>query len=496
MTATTSKPSLGKQFIKNSFWSLLQNGGNEVTSFLVFLVLARLLTPAIFGLVALAGVYLMVMQVFIDQGLHTAIIQRLELEEAHLSTAFWMNLGMALAWVLLSLVAARQIAELFGNPELAPIVQVLSVNFMLAALCMVPLALLKRQLRYKEVAVSNVVSNVFGGILGILMAYRGWGCWSLVGQQIFGYVILTGLLWSLGGWRPRFFFSGRHFRDLFSFGIHIGGVGLLGVASSRSDQYLIGRFLGTEVLGIYAVASRVLTLLYRILVGSFGDVSNSVFSKLQNEPARLAAAYGRCLRFLCVLAFPGYLFFMLMAGDIFFVFFGAKWQACVPLVRVLTLTGLLATASGVNPSIMRAVGRPDILLVWQLIALVLNIVIFFVALPYGVLGVVYGLTARAYVMAPFEFLIIRRLLPIRLRELLLDNTPTLLASLLMGGLVWLPLHFHWMIGQPWLRLPCGMLLAGMLYAFFLRILAPSMFGEVWETLGRLRGRSGTDDAGT
>jgi O-antigen/teichoic acid export membrane protein len=190
-------------------------------SALVFLVLARLVDPSAFGLVALAAVYVLTTQTISDQGLATALIQRDSIEDAHKDSAFWANLTVGLLLALLTFVLADPISRLYGEPRLAPILRWFAISPVLAALSIVQQALLSRSLRFRELALRQLVGALAGGATGIAMAYAGMGVWALVAQHITNQTVSVIVLWSVTSWRPRFAFSWRHFRELFNFGFNV-----------------------------------------------------------------------------------------------------------------------------------------------------------------------------------------------------------------------------------------------------------------------------------
>jgi O-antigen/teichoic acid export membrane protein len=176
--------SLRQQFIKGIIWSAIQNWGTQGISFLVFLLLARLLKPEAFGLVSLAEVFLAFVRIFLDQGFSAAIVQRKELEPEHLNTAFWINLGISLLLTLFGIAFADTVATFFKQPELIPIIRWMSLSFFLSAFSQIQSAILQRKFRFKALATRCLIGAFIGGIVGIAMAFFGYGVWSLVGQQL------------------------------------------------------------------------------------------------------------------------------------------------------------------------------------------------------------------------------------------------------------------------------------------------------------------------
>ena len=298
---------LQQEAVRGAMWSALEKWGAQLVSTAIFLLLARLLGAEAFGLIALANVFLAFMQIFLDQGFAQAIVQKDKLETEHLDTAFWTSVLMGALFVLLIFAGSGFVADFYKEPDLALIVRWMSVSFLFSGLSSVQSAILQRNMQFKIFAVRSLVATVTCGIAGIGAALMGFGVWSLVVKEIvFGS---TGalLLWSTSGWRPGFRFSPEHFKELFSFGINIIGFNFLDFFNRRSDDLLIGYFLGTVALGYYSVAYRLLLIMIKLLTNVTIQVALPTFSKLQKEPDRMRAAFYKVTRYTSLVSFPAFL---------------------------------------------------------------------------------------------------------------------------------------------------------------------------------------------
>ncbi|NJN87778.1 MAG: oligosaccharide flippase family protein, partial [Leptolyngbyaceae cyanobacterium SL_7_1] len=204
--------SIKQKAIKGVAWSAIQNWGSQVGSLLVFFLLARLLTPEAFGLVALANVFLLFMQLLLEQGFSQAIIQREDLEPEHLNTAFWLTLVSGTLLAGIGIFSASWIAELFGQAALTPIIRWVSPLLIIIALARVQQASLERKFNYKAIAARKILATFMGGAVGVLMAFLGFGVWSLVAQQFVFESVGAITLWVCSDWRPGLTVSMRHFR--------------------------------------------------------------------------------------------------------------------------------------------------------------------------------------------------------------------------------------------------------------------------------------------
>ncbi len=307
-------------------WTVVHTWGGQALSLIVFVILARLLTPDAFGLVALAAVFVALAQLVVDQGLGDALVQRPEITPSHVDTAFWVAIATGALLTVAAFLLSYPIGLAVGQPDLVPILQVLAVTFILSALTSIPIALLTRALAFRLLAIRAIVAIVAGGIVGVALALMGAGVWALVAQQVAAAVVSVVLLWAVIDWRPRLHASRREFRELFAFGIRVVGSDILGFVSRNADNFLIGVFLGTVPLGIYAVGYRILDTSQRLLINAARKITFPAFSRLQHDPERMRRAYLRATRAASVLIIPGYVGLALVAPELVITLFGSTWR--------------------------------------------------------------------------------------------------------------------------------------------------------------------------
>ena len=268
--------------VLSALWAAGESWSLRGVSLLVFLVLARLVDPAAFGLVALAAVYVTTVQALSDQGLATALIQRENLEEAHKDSAFWANLALA------TLALAWPAAAFYSEPRLAVILRWYALWPLLGSLSVVQQALLRRAMRFRELALRQLAGAIAGGIVGIAMAYAGMGVWALVAQQLVNQAVALAVLWSIAEWRPRFAFSHRHFRDLFGFGFNVLAANMMRAIGFQADRLVLGFFLGATELGYYSIAQRLLAIVTDFVAGSAERIVVPLFSRIQGDRERVS----------------------------------------------------------------------------------------------------------------------------------------------------------------------------------------------------------------
>ena len=395
---------LEKRVARGLTWTLVDTWGSQVLGLVVFAVLTRLLSPEDFGLVALAAVFVALGQVFIDAGLGDAVIQRASLTRRQINTAFvsavLIGSGLCLATILL----APFIARILGDDRLTPILQALSLIFIVIAFNSIQVGILRREMNFRGLALRRLVATGLGGMVGIAMALNGYGAWSLVGQQLSAAFISVLVLWRASPWRPGLSFSAADFRSLFGFGANVVASDLLGFVSRNSDNLLIGVFLGPVALGFYAVAYRILDTSQTILVSAARRLVFPAFSRLQHDFGRVRRAYLRLSRTSGTLTLPGYIGLALVAPQAIVVLFGQKWEPSGTTAAILFLIGPALTIQAFSGAVWNAVGHPEVTLRFRLIATVTNVVGFIIAVAYfqNIVAVAAAYTIRGYALLPLN----------------------------------------------------------------------------------------------
>lgn len=422
---------LENKAVKGLFWSFLEKWGGQLISTSVFLLLARLLGPEAFGLAALASVFISFMSAFVNQGYVPAIVQKDKLTPSHLDTAFWSSLSIGFAIYSGTFLFSGLIARLFAEPDLQPIIKWLALIFPIIAFESVQTAILQRNFDFKKLALRSLLATFVSGVAGVIMAFLGFGVWSLVVQQLTNRVMNVLVLWRTSSWRPSWNFSVADFKELFSFGINVMGVNILKFFNQRSDDFLIGMFLGTTALGYYTIAYRLLRLMVNVLTNTTVSVALPAFSRIQNEPDRLRKAFYKVTRLTSFISFPAFFGVVILAPEFVSVFFGDQWIQSIPVMRVLALVGILQSVSYFNGTVMMAKGKPDWRLKINFLNALLNVLGFVIAVKFGIVAVAIAVVVSNYLVMPIHLLAIRKLIKIDLTAYFRQYFTALLASGIM-----------------------------------------------------------------
>ncbi len=443
---TRSQEHLGVRARRAAVWALLDKGVSRTLTMVVFLILARLLTPRDFGLVALALVVRSFLAVFIDQGFTAAIVQRPDLPRRTLDTAFWTAIATGSFLALLMFAFAPWIAgEILGDDAVAPLVRVLAFSLLLTALSSTQSALLARQLAYRELAVRHVVAQLLAGAVAIVAAFLGAGAWALVIQTIVQGAVGAIILWHLSSWRPAFRFHMPSFRLLALFGVSMVGIDILFVVQQQADNFLVGRSLGVAALGIYALAFRFYFVVVDITMSSISGVALSTFARVQHDPETAGRMYVTGSRLTTLVALPFFVGMAMVAPQLIPVLVGDGWAPAAPVLRALCASGLILCLSYLDRNLMVALGRPRLALLVTAVGVGLRVVGYLIGVQFGVVGVALGLSVTSILFWPVRLLILRGLTGFSLVRYARRLAPAMLAAAVMAATL-VPLRS--VLGEP------------------------------------------------
>lgn len=475
--------SLRKEATRGVAWSALERWGSQLLGLAIFTVLARQLEPAAFGLVALTGVMMEYVRVFVDQGFSEAVIQRTQLDREHLDTAFWTGLATGALLAAAVALGAGPLAVILGQPELAPVIRWLSLGLFISGLSSTQQALLQRRLAFRQLAARSFVAQLASGALAIWMAFAGYGVWALVGHSLGEAVFGVVTLWSVSGWRPGLAVRWHAFRDLFLFGVNIVGFKLLNLTSQRIDHLLIGSLLGPAALGFYGAAWRIFHAMTKLLTSVMNRVAFPVFSRLQEDPERLRRAFYEATQLTSLVTFPAFFGLAALADDVLPFAFGPKWVDSVPVMQVLAFVGILQSLTHFNGSLIKGAGKPA----WRLgiasVQAAVNVAAVWFGVRYGITGVAVAITLAGFALYPLGFFAVRRLTRIEpLRYARQFVAPLLASALCVAVALGVRAAALDLPAAPRIALAAGAGAAA--YALGLRLVAP----ELWRRAhGLLRG---------
>lgn len=457
---------LKRQALGGAAWSVARFGGEQVFRFIVFVFLARLLTPSDFGLFALSLVFVDVGRILAFAGMSEAVIRSEQADDELADTLFWLSLGrtfvVSMALVLLSL----PLAAVLKQPMTAPVIMSLAACLMFEPLTQVHSARATRAFKNKALTGIALFCNFASGGAAVVAAMNGLGIWSFVISQVVYGVLVTGLIWSIFPWAPRLSgFSRRRLSEIGRFSGNMVFAQLVYVSVARTQDFVTGRFLGPASLGQLRVAGRVFEVINQALVTPLAAVALPTLSRLQDNDRGFRNAFSRMAALSSVVVCPASLGFAAVAPDALPLLFGPQWVEAIPLVRVIALGAPVAVIGAFAGPTLVALGRSDTMVRFALLQLVTVAAISLSAVQFGLLALAVANVARAYLTMPIQLWMFSKATGMKGWEVTRNVVPPIIGSVIMAGVLMAAApSIHAWIESPILRLcvmvPMGVMIYG------------------------------------
>lgn len=374
-------------------WSSFEKLSYQGLQFIFSIILARLLSPEDYGLVAMPLIFLQIAQVFIDSGFSNAIIRKPDLKEEDLSTAFYFNIGVGVISYVILFTCSPLIANFYNTPQLSSILKVTALATLFTPLCAVQQAILTIKLNFRKQALITLIAQLVTGIVGIGMAYSGYGVWSLVISQAVASLIRTVLLWCMSGWYPKTGWSKESFNYLWGFGNKLLGVGLIDCLYQNIYTLVIGKFYTKAELGLYTRGHGLAHLPTNIYNSVIKRVTFPVLSSVQDDDERMMLIFRKVYSTTSFVIFPLMLSMAGMAKPLVSVLLSEKWLGMVPYFQILCLAMMWIPMDSLNLNLLTIKGRTDLFLKLEILKKSIGAVILLITLSHGVSSLCWGYAA-------------------------------------------------------------------------------------------------------
>lgn len=473
-------------------WVASEEVASQVLFFGVSLVLARLVVPEAHGTVALLSLFTGVAAIFVDGGLSAALVQRKEITRIDESTVFWFSLGTGLLIAVALAVGAPWIASFYGVAVIIPIAHLYALQIVIGALGSVHYALFQRNLDFRTPFKIRLASYLLSSLVGIFLAWRGYGIWALVAHGM-GVTVLGALLtWTLSPWRPLFCFRWESFRKLFSFGGYLFLTNLLGMICSRFHTIIIGKLFGVRELGIYNRADATKQLPSAALAGSINRIAFPLFSRAAGDPQRVRRGFKIAIRGVMFLNVPMMIGIACVAEPLIVTLFGAGWAEAAPLLEILALAGILWPLHVMNLNVLKAMGHSGKIFKMELVNKFVEVGLIVAGSRFGLPGMAWGVALSSVVTFVFNAYYNGMHLDYGAVKQALDIAPSALCAAAMGGIV---LAFEGLLALPApLELVTLAALGGVVYVSFVFLFripeALQAVAMIRRLLNRQRGSAG------
>ena len=385
---------LGGDAVRATVWALVQNVGGRALSFVVFILLARLLDADSFGTVALATSAMMVCLVLLEAGCAEALVQREHVTDDHINSVFWATLAISVVLAAAVCLVSGIVAGIFSVPLLAPILTMLALTLPFAAISNVLAAALRRDLQFRTLAIRTFAVNIVSAAVGIGMAIRGMGVWSLVGKIVTEYVVSVLVLWLATRWRPTLRISRESAREVAPFGLNFVCSRIAQLLSNTADKWIAGYFLGTHALGLYNTAQRVFSLPQDLLPAAASNVLMPTLSRLQADPERARRALLKTIGSVTLLGYPVFGMLVLLMPDLVLAVLGPAWSGAILPAQILCAGGVVFSVTYLMPSVWLSQGRASWHFRYTLANGIANVTGFMIGVWWGPAGLALAYVVR------------------------------------------------------------------------------------------------------
>lgn len=426
-----------KKVLSNFFWRFFERCGAQGVTFIVSIVLARLLDPDVYGTVALVTVFTTIMQVFVDSGMGNALIQKKEADDLDFSSVFFFNMAVCSLLYLIMFIAAPFIAAFYKMPELTSVVRVLSLILIISGVKNVQQAYVSRNMQFKKFFFSTIGGTIGAAVVGIVMAYLGFGVWALVAQMLFNAAVDTIILWITVKWRPKMMFSFERLKSLFSFGWKLLVSSLLDTVYNDLRQLIIGKLYSSNDLAFYNQGKKFPHLIVTNINTSIDSVLLPTMSKAQDDKNAVRSMTRRAIKTSTYIMMPVMIGLAVCAEPLVSLILTDKWLPCVLFLRVFCITYAFYPIHTANLNAIKAMGRSDLFLKLEILKKIIGLTAILITMWISVEAMAYSLLVTTLLNQIINSWPNKKLLGYSYLEQIKDMLPQIGLSLLMGAAIYL-----------------------------------------------------------
>ncbi|GMR70964.1 lipopolysaccharide biosynthesis protein [Aerococcus viridans] len=460
----------------------MERGGTQGIQFIVQIVLARLLSPEEYGIIAIVMVFILLANVFVESGFNTALIQKKDADEVDFSSVLYLSLGVASILYGIIFITAPFIASFYDQPILVKVLRVLSITLFIGAFNSIQNAFVARNMLFKKLFASSLGAVTISGIVGVIAAYSGLGVWALVAQQLTNQLMIAIILWFTVKWRPHLLFSFKRVKVLFSYGSKLLASALIDTLYRELRTLIIGKMYTPLMLGYYNRGQQFPQLIVSNINGSIQSVMLPALSSHQDNRKRVKEMMRRAIVSSSFLIFPMMVGMAVVAEPLVEIVLTDKWLPAVPFLQIACFTFALWPIHTANLQAINAMGRSDIFLRLEIIKKIMGLIILGISLPFGVYAIALGGVFSGLIGTFINAYPNKELLNYSYKEQWLDIMPSLLISLIMGGIVYL---FNFLSFPAWQVLILQIVSGGIIYILLANIFKIESLTYLVETMKQL-----------
>jgi len=422
--------------VKSFIWKLLERTSVQGVSFIVTIILARLITPNEYGLVALIMIFISIANVIIDGGLNTALIQKKDSDNIDFSTIFFFSLFTSILLYIILFFLSPKISDFYHQPKLIPIIRVLSINLIFFSLNSIQRAYVSKNMLFKKLFYSGFISVIISGIIGIIMAYKGFGVWALVVQSIISQLFITIVMWYTVKWRPQFVFSYKRFKNLFDFGWKIFGTNLIIALFVNIRSLIIGKIFSPSILAFFDKGKQFPSLIMDNINTSIQTILFPVFSLEQNDTNKIKSMLRRSIKTSSFIVFPLMVGLFVISKPLVLILLTEKWISIVPYIQIFCIANILMPSQIASMEAVKSLGYSNIILKLEIVKKILEILILIISVLYGPIAIAWGVVVYNFICLFINTYPNIKLLKYNYYDQFKDLMPIFIVSLLMGFIIY------------------------------------------------------------
>jgi len=479
------KQGLKSATIKGMFWNGIDKFAVQFGQFIIGIVLARILMPKDFGLIAMLSIFIAISQIFIESGMGTGLIQKKNRTERDFSTVFLFNFAVSIFSYIIIFIAAPFIAKFYGVEELTILTRVLSLNIVIGSISIIQRTKLTIEINFKSIAIVNIIATSVGGISGILFAYWGYGVWALVIKNLL-FTASTSLLFILiNKWKPDYRFSKDSFKELFGFGYKLLIAGIYAQTLRSLYNLFIGKYFSAQVLGYYDRANGYMQITEGTVTSILSQVTFPILASVQNDRSRMVEIYRRIIRMTAYFIIPSLTLLSLLADPFIRVILTAKWIEAVPFLQLLCFSRIFYPISVVNMNILNAIGRSDLFLKVDLSKFPIIVLTLIITIPLGIKAMIIGQIVISFISFFINAYLPGKYFGYGSFSQLRDFIPVILSTIIMSLIVY---YSNMFVEQSYLKLLLGSVIGLASYLFVTKIFRIEEFNDVQLFLNKIKSR--------
>lgn len=453
--------------IKGLLWSSVERFSVQGVGFLVMLVIARILSPADYGLVGMLAIFIAIAQCLIDSGFSNALIRKQDRTDIDNNTVFYFNIIVSLGLYGVFFAIAPWVADFYNEPILKDLMRVLCITVVINSLAVVQRAVYTAELDFKTQARASFAAAVISGALGIILAVKGFGVWTIVWQQMANATISTILLWTFASWFPKLQYSWKSFRELFGYGSKLMVSALLDTTYNNVYPIVIGKIFSASTLGFYTRAQHFAQLPSSNITGIIQRVTFPVLSKLQDDDERLQRNYRKLLKMSAFIIFPLMCLLAAVSKPLVVILIGAKWGFCSVLLIPICFAMMWYPIHAINLNLLQVKGRSDLFLKLEVIKKCLGITVLCLSIPFGIIVMCYAMIGSSILALVINTYYTGKLIHIGFFKQMRDLSKSLFLALSVFTIVFIAGN---LIENNWIWLICGTLTGTIFYLGIARLL--------------------------